>query len=158
MDLSLLHQSQALVVNEQSSNDLDALLTSDEILKRSIEKRDQQPRGDVWEKLPHGGPYAKVDRKQTDLQVGSHVRPEDGWGYERIKIGPTTNFVGDAMTTLAVDLVREELKENRFERQSRMPPAGRAPEPLCGGESDLRKMTRDLIYRLERSPAGTEKR
>lgn len=34
------------------------------------------------------------------------LRREDLWGYEAVRVGPTTNFVGDLMSRGAVDLVQ----------------------------------------------------
>lgn len=153
MDLLPVHSSMDLIVSQQSPHS--SFVDSEKILQQSIEKRDQEQRNEVWEKLPHGGPYRKIPEKQADKQLGSHTRPEDHWGYEKVKVGPTTNFVGDIMSSTAVDLVRAELKASgsdgmSSERECLLPRPPRVPEPVNGGaESLIRRMTRDLINRLE---------
>ena len=163
MDTSAQAKSQALVIagQNENENELMSLLDSGSLVRRSIQERDQQPRQDVWEKLPHGGPYRKIQRdKCTDQKlttIGSHSRPEDHWGYESVKVGPTTNFVGDAMSTKALELVRAELKERRSmgqksEIEQLLPQPERAPDPPFAenGTNSLLLSTRELMRSLAR--------
>ncbi|GIL53129.1 hypothetical protein Vafri_8818 [Volvox africanus] len=74
---------------------------------------------DVWVKDPHGGPYRKaVSTRGRGSRTGplavatEHQRPTEP-GYEVVEVGPTTNFVGNAMSTSAVDLVMAQLEQLR---------------------------------------------
>lgn len=61
---------------------------------------------DIWVKDPHGGPYRKVEARNDNMDNCPA-------GYEAVEVGPTTNFVGNAMVTGAVDLVYAELTLDR---------------------------------------------
>ncbi|KAG2446762.1 hypothetical protein HYH02_008323 [Chlamydomonas schloesseri] len=102
----------------------------------------------LWTKDPHGGPYRKVVPGSSSSSsssggivssgAGSSTRHKQlavagasgggyrggggsGPGYEAVRVGPTTNFVGDAMCTAAVDLVLAELEE--LQAPPPLPPA-----------------------------------
>ncbi|GLC33597.1 hypothetical protein PLESTM_000089900 [Pleodorina starrii] len=77
---------------------------------------------DVWVKDPHGGPYRKALARGSGrgaaagpLAVPDPRRPAEP-GYEVVEVGPTTNFVGNAMSTGAVDLVLAQLEQLRNHR------------------------------------------
>ncbi|KAG2494101.1 hypothetical protein HYH03_007740 [Edaphochlamys debaryana] len=80
---------------------------------------------DVWVKEPHGGPYRKAVSRSAPGAAASPAGPLAAWsppaalrgcgpGYEAVRVGPTSNFVGDAMSSGAVDLVRAELEQLRL--------------------------------------------
>ncbi|KAI3438268.1 hypothetical protein D9Q98_000703 [Chlorella vulgaris] len=70
-------------------------------------------RKQIWTKDAHGGPYKKVN---IDQGLDPLIQHPDGsnrkvdLGYERVKVGPTSNFVGNHMTQGAIDLVQAQLE------------------------------------------------
>ncbi|EFJ45209.1 hypothetical protein VOLCADRAFT_94363 [Volvox carteri f. nagariensis] len=90
----------------------------------------------IWVKEPHGGPYRKAvssrgpgasasssssARGSGTLAVSAGVvRPAEP-GYEVVEVGPTTNFVGNAMSAGAVDLVMAQLEQLQNQTSNERP-------------------------------------
>ncbi|KAL6780147.1 hypothetical protein ACKKBF_B14255 [Auxenochlorella protothecoides x Auxenochlorella symbiontica] len=91
-------------------------VVKDAQLDRLREEREVHRHRQIWTKDAHGGPYKKVnDGKGYDplLQTPDGKDKEWALGYERVKVGPTTNFVGNHMTQAAIDLVQAHLQPPR---------------------------------------------
>lgn len=150
-NLSVVEARSQALVTAGHKHELLSLLPAGDI-QSSIQENDQNQTPEIWEKLPHGGPYVKSQKKETKSNLssalGSLSRPEDQWGYEKVHVGPTTNIVGDAMSSKALDLIRIELKE-RSESESLLPrpESSRAPDPVNSRNSLLLK-TRELMRSL----------
>ncbi|KAL4452424.1 hypothetical protein ABPG75_008086 [Micractinium tetrahymenae] len=88
--------------------------------------REAHSRKQIWTKDPHGGPYHKVNINtgyDPLIQLPDGTERKAELGYERVKIGPTSNFVGNHMTQGAIDLVQAQLEA----------PAASTPPPLLLG-------------------------
>ncbi|PRW56926.1 HSP20-like chaperone [Chlorella sorokiniana] len=88
-------------------------------LERLRQDREAHSRKQVWTKDAHGGPYRKASAATVQINQGydpliqlpdGRDRPAD-LGYERVKTGPTSNFVGNHMTQGAIDLVQAQLEQ-----------------------------------------------
>ncbi|GAX84718.1 hypothetical protein CEUSTIGMA_g12140.t1 [Chlamydomonas eustigma] len=123
--LALIDETSKLISSQHSGihQELTKLEKREGMIRQLREDQVTHYHSTVWTKDAHGGAYRKVARKedpssasiQRSLVLGSKptstdlIRPEDLLGYERVDIGPTTNFVGNHMTQGAIDLVQAEL-------------------------------------------------
>lgn len=84
-------------------------------LARLRADREAHSHREIWTKEPHGGRYVKAtDSRGYDpmTQAPDGTELAVPLGHERVKLGLTTNFVGDAMTQGALDLVRADIGQN----------------------------------------------
>ncbi|KAL6752500.1 hypothetical protein V8C86DRAFT_586633 [Haematococcus lacustris] len=151
-------QELALIATpEESGRAARHLARRDAELTRRRAAQEQHHHKQVWAKQfhqPNGGYYpvqAKQAHSASQQLVPAGTAGSDAtgqelgwqtWGYEQVKVGRTTNIVGDAMSQLAVDLVHTRLSGGSAPHPSTGPtqsvprpdpPAAQAPTPGAAG-------------------------
>ncbi|KAF5835192.1 hypothetical protein DUNSADRAFT_7782 [Dunaliella salina] len=151
----LMPYEQQLAVSESTAKFAAAIAIRKQRAAAEQRRKDRETHHhrDLWAKQPHDGPYYKVDSSSQkaaqhnqlvpDPTRQPHLRHEDLLGYEHVPHkGPTTNFVGNAMTMGAVDLIHAELKAIQ-----QVPAGGKELEGV--GNSSTPKIGKSLCTPME---------